>query len=318
MTAGDDSQTLVVSQSDAGGRLDSFLASNLANLSRTRIQRFIDDGDILVNDRSAKPGYRLREADRIDIDIPPPPPVEVTPEPIPIKVVYEDSSIIVVDKPAGLVVHPGAGNESGTLVNGLVFHFNELSGTAGQIRPGIVHRLDKDTSGLLVIAKNDVAHERLSEQFHDRRVHKIYKALAYGSLPAASGEIDARIGRSPGNRTRMAVATGSAGRAAHTSYEAVGRYNAFTLLKVRITTGRTHQIRVHLAHIGHPVVGDATYGAGRENTVREPGLKRKIKDLGRQFLHSGELGFTHPESGQELLFTSALPDELERFLTDVS
>jgi 23S rRNA pseudouridine1911/1915/1917 synthase len=318
MTIADDSQILIVSEPAAGGRLDSYLASNLSNLSRTRIQRSIEDGDILVNDRPAKPGYRLRESDRIEIDIAPPPPLEVAPEPIPITVVYEDSSIIVVDKPAGLVVHPGAGNESGTLVNALVFHFNELSGTAGQIRPGIVHRLDKDTSGLLVIAKNDVAHERLSEQFHDRRVHKIYNALAYGTLPALTGEIDARIGRSPGNRTRMAVATGTAGRAAHTKYEVVTRYTNFTLLKVRITTGRTHQIRVHLAHIGHPVVGDATYGAGRENTIRDPVLKRHIKELGRQFLHSVELGFTHPESGQELHFTSALPAELERFLAEAS
>jgi len=227
-------------------------------------------------------------------------------------------------------VHPGAGNPSGTLANALVYHFNELpyfqrredqtehagfdNGTAPAIRPGIVHRIDKETSGLLVVAKNDLAHERLSEQFSDRQVHKQYIALVYGKLSVTRGEVQARIGRSSHNRTRMAVLRGSAGRPAHTVFEVASRFQEFTLLDVLIKTGRTHQIRVHLAHIGHPVVGDTTYGGGREKAIRDATTRKEIQGMGRHFLHSAELAFKHPRSGDLLRFTSELPSELRAFL----
>ena len=310
-------QLLTVGDEAAGARLDAFVAGRLGDVSRTRVQRAIEGGDVLVNERAAKSSYRVRAGDRVEIDLPEPPPVELQPEPIPLNIVYEDDDLVVVDKTAGLVVHPGAGQESGTLANALVYHFNELSGSAGRVRPGIVHRIDKETSGLLVVAKNDAAHERLSEQFHDREVFKLYVALVYGRVSQSQGEIEARLGRSPHNRTRMAVLRGGAGRAAHTIFEVADRYTEFTLLKAQIKTGRTHQIRVHMAHIGHPVVGDATYGGGRDNSVRDPLVKRDIRALGRHFLHSAQLAFAHPRSGERLDFSSPLPPELLRFLASL-
>jgi 23S rRNA pseudouridine1911/1915/1917 synthase len=309
-----EAQLLTISEEAAGARLDSFLASRIHEVSRTRIQRAIEDGDILVNERATKPGYRLRSGDRIEIDLPEPPPVTLAPEAIHLDIIYEDDDLIVVDKPAGMVVHPGAGIESGTLANALVYHFNTLSDVAGRIRPGIVHRIDKETSGLLVVAKNDVTHERLSDQFRDRQVFKMYVALVYGRVSESVGEIEARIGRSSHNRTRMSVLRGGAGRAAHTIFEVAQRYNEFTLLKVQIKTGRTHQIRVHLAHIGHPVAGDSTYGGGRENSIRNTTIKRETIALGRQFLHSAQLGFKHPRTSKPLEFVSQLPPELKNFL----
>jgi 23S rRNA pseudouridine1911/1915/1917 synthase len=309
-----DAQLLSINEESSGARLDSFLAARIAEISRTRLARAIEDGDILVNERPVKPSYRLRAGDQIEIDLPEPPPVELLAEPIPLNIVYEDDDLIVVDKPAGMVTHPGAGAQSGTLANALVYHFNTLSATAGRIRPGIVHRIDKDTSGLLVAAKNDLAHERLSDQFRDRLVFKIYTALVYGRMSKDRGEIEARIGRSSHNRTRMAVVGGGAGRAAHTIFETARRFTDFTLLKVQIKTGRTHQIRVHLAHINHPVVGDSAYGGGRENMVQDTTIKRAIAALGRQFLHSSELAFNHPRTGLRQQFSSPLPPELAGFL----
>jgi 23S rRNA pseudouridine1911/1915/1917 synthase len=312
-----DSQLLRANAETAGLRLDSFLASHLEEISRTRIQRAIADGDVLVNEHVVKPSYRLRDGDQVEIDLPEPPPVELIPEPIPLNIAYEDDDLIVVNKPAGMVVHPGAGVESGTLAHALVYHFNSLSGAAGRTRPGIVHRLDKETSGLLVVAKNDVSHVRLSDQFRDRHVFKLYVAFVYGRVSKERGEIEARIGRSPHNRTRMSVLRGGAGRTAHTIFEVAKRNQDFTLLNVQIKTGRTHQIRVHLAHIGHPVVGDATYGGGRENSIRDVAIKRAVQSLGRQFLHSAELAFNHPRSGERLEFKAPLPDELAAFLAGV-
>ena len=309
-----ESQLLTVSVEAAGLRLDSFVASHLKETSRTRAQRAIVDGDILVNERVVKPSYRLRDGDQVEIDLPEPPPVELIPEPIALSIVYEDDDLIVVNKPAGMVVHPGAGIDTGTLAHGLVYHFNSLSGVAGRTRPGIVHRLDKETSGLLVVAKNDVAHERLSDQFRDRRVFKAYVALVYGRVSRERGEIEARIGRSLRNRMRMAVLRGDAGRSAHTIFEVSERYQEFTLLRVQLKTGRTHQIRVHLAHIGHPVVGDGTYGGGRETTIRSAPIKRAVQGLGRHFLHSSELAFNHPRTGERQEFIAPLPGELTAFL----
>jgi len=299
----------------SGTRLDAFLSSQFTDISRTRIQRAIEDGDILVNDRAVKPSYKLRADDKIEIDLPEPPPVDLLPEPLPLDIIYEDDALIVVNKPAGMVVHPGAGLDSGTLANALVYHFNELSGTAGRMRPGIVHRLDKETSGLLVVAKNDLAHMKLSEQFHDRNVFKMYVALVYGRVSQSIGDIEANIGRSPHNRTRMAVLKGGAGRYAHTIFQVEDRYQEFSLLRVQIKTGRTHQIRVHLAHIGHPVVGDTVYGQGRENSVRDPLMRKEIRLLDRHFLHAAQLEFLHPVTGEIKKFEAPMPAELTSFLS---
>ena len=308
-------QQFTAKESETGKRLDAFLAAQLAAVSRTRLQRAIEDGDVLVNEHTVKPSYKLRTGDQIDIDIPEPPPVELLAEPIPLTILHEDEDLIVIDKPAGQVVHPGAGITSGTLANALVYHFNELSETAGRIRPGIVHRIDKETSGLLVVAKNDMAHMKLSEQFHDRKVFKMYVALVYGRLSQNLGDIEANIGRSPHQRMKMAVLRGGAGRFAHTIFQVVERHSEFSLLKVQIKTGRTHQIRVHLAHIGHPVVGDVLYGQGRENTVRNPVMKREMRLLNRHFLHAAQLEFAHPRTGDLLKFELPLPAELSGFLT---
>ena len=313
-----DIQLITVEDQAAGARLDSLLVSHLTDISRTRIQHAIQDGDILVNQRVSKPGYKLRRGDQIEIELPEPPPVELIPEAIPLNIIYEDDDLIIVDKPAGMVVHPGAGIDSGTLANALAYHFNTLSKTAGTVRPGIVHRLDKDTSGLLIVAKNDLAHQRLSDQFRERSVFKLYIALVHGRTAKDSGEIEARIGRGAHNRTRMAVLKGVAGRPAHTIYEVAHRYPDFTLLKVQIKTGRTHQIRVHLAYIGHPVVGDASYGSGRDYSIRDAAIKHAVHLLGRQFLHSTELSFSHPRTRERLRFTSPIPQVLEELLSQLS
>jgi 23S rRNA pseudouridine1911/1915/1917 synthase len=309
-----EAELLLLDDDAVGTRLDSFLASRIEAISRTRLQRAIEDGDVLVNNRIVKASYRLRAADQIEIDLPEPGPVEILAEPIPLKIVYEDSDLVVVDKPAGIVVHPGAGIESGTLANALVFHFNELSGVAGRIRPGIVHRIDRETSGLLVVAKNDQAHEKLSDQFRDRSIFKMYVALVYGQMSRERGEVEANIGRSPNNRTRMAVLKGGAGRPARTLFQVDKRFQELTLLSVEIKSGRTHQIRVHLSHIGYPVVGDIAYGQGRENTVQDVMTRQGIKSLGRHFLHSSRLAFEHPTSHERMEFSSPLPPELESML----
>lgn len=305
-----DAAFLTAGREVAGARLDSFLASRLADVSRTRLQRAIENGDVLVNNRQVKASYRLRPGDRVEIEIPEPPALELEPEAIELTVVYEDADLIVIDKPAGMVVHPGAGVRSGTLANGLAYHFTNLSGAGGHARPGIVHRLDKETSGLLVVAKNDLAHERISEQFRRRVVTKVYCALVHGRMSRNEGEINAGIGRSTRNRTRMAVMRGGAGREAVTSFKVRERYAEFTLLEVRPKTGRTHQIRLHMAHIGHPVVGDATYGEGRAGTIRDPRSRKAVQNLGRHFLHAVGLSFVHPVTGRPLGFTSPLPAEL--------
>ena len=310
--------TFAVTEESTGARLDVFLVSVLAGQSRSHIQRLIKDGHVQVDGREAKPNLTVKTGQAVAVDIPDLIDPAPAPEALPLPIVYQDRDLIVVDKPAGMVVHPGAGIESGTLANALVHHFNVLSSVAGSIRPGIVHRLDKDTSGLLVVAKNDLAHQRLSDQFRERQVYKLYVALVYGRLSNERGEIEARIGRGTHNRTRMAVLKGGAGRPAHTIYEVAHRYQDFTLLKVQIKTGRTHQIRVHLAHIGHPVAGDASYGSGRINSLGNVTIKRAVQALGRHFLHSTELAFNHPRSGERLEFTSPLPLELEALLAKLN
>ena len=297
----------------AGVRLDAFLALQIEGWSRARLQRLIENEDVLVNGKVAKPSYKLREADEIEVELVAPPTDVFTPENIPLDIVYEDDTLVVVNKPAGLVVHPAAGTPSGTLANALAYHFQQLPGTS--VRPGIVHRLDRDTSGLLVVAKTETALENLSDQFRDRSVYKLYVALVHGRVVSNTGKIDQPLARDPANRTRMAVVRG--GRNALTLYRVRRSFDRFTLLDVELKTGRTHQIRVHLAWIKHPVVGDETYGGGRDNTIPDPRLRARIRALNRHFLHAEKLGFKHPQTGEFVKFESPLPPELEDVLTQI-
>jgi 23S rRNA pseudouridine1911/1915/1917 synthase len=304
----------VVDESHAGERLDAFLASQIEGWSRARLQRLIENEDVLVNGKVAKPSYKLREADEIEVDLVAPPTDVFTPENIPLAIVYEDDALVVVNKQAGLVVHPAAGTPSGTLANALAYHFQQLPGTS--VRPGIVHRLDRDTSGLLVVAKTETALENLSDQFRDRSVYKSYVALVHGRVLSNTGKIDQPLARDRSNRTRMAVVRG--GRNALTLYRVRQTFDRFTLLDVELKTGRTHQIRVHLAWIKHPVVGDETYGGGRDNTIQDPRLRAGIRALNRHFLHAEKLGFKHPKTGEFVKFESPLPPELKDVLTRIN
>jgi 23S rRNA pseudouridine1911/1915/1917 synthase len=304
--------TFRASELDGDTRLDAFLSKQINNWSRSRLQRLIEDGDVLVNGRTVKPAYKLRAEDEIEVELTPPPSTAFTPEDIPLEIIFEDDDLIVVNKPAGLVVHPAAGAQSGTLANALAYHFQQLSTNAGAARPGIVHRLDKDTSGLLVVAKNEATHEDLADQFRAREVFKSYLALVHGVVQAESGTIDQPLARDPRHRTRMAVVRG--GRLALSSYRVRQRFERFTLLDVEIKTGRTHQIRVHLAWLKHPVVADTAYGEGRDNSVQNVKVRAAIRKLGRQFLHAEQLAFRHPRTNQELRFTAPLPSELHECL----
>jgi len=310
-------RTLSVEASEAGQRLDVYLARALAALSRTRLQTLIEEQAVLVNERPTKPSYKVRAGDRIEIELPPPPALDLRPEPIPLAIVYEDDDLLVVEKPAGMVVHPGAGVSSGTLAHALCFHFQRLSTHGGALRPGIVHRLDRETSGLLVVAKNERAHEALAEQFARREVQKFYRALVIGRVAQREGRIAAPIGRHPVHRTRMAVRPPGQGREALTLYRVLEWIGDFSLLDVELKTGRTHQIRVHLASVGHPVVGDAVYGRALWTKVRDRALRQAMAQLGRHFLHAYRLCFRHPRSGEPMDFTSPLPEDLSAFLTAV-
>ncbi|WP_072394640.1 RluA family pseudouridine synthase [Hyphomicrobium sp. CS1GBMeth3] len=316
---------LTVSPPDAGQRLDRFLTANLRGLSRARIQVLIRQGQVQgPAGPLADAGSKVTADQRIRITIPPPQPAEPAGEALPLTVVYEDKHLIVIDKPAGLVVHPAAGHAQGTLVNALIAHCgDELSGIGGVKRPGIVHRLDKDTSGLLVVAKSDAAHQGLAEQFAshgaDGRLVRTYEALVWGVPARRSGAIDADLGRSQTNRTRMAVVRGDQGRRAVTHFEVAETFSGpdgkplASRLRLALETGRTHQIRVHLAHIGHPVMGDPIYGAGFKSSARRLPEKaaKALENLGRQALHAVELGFEHPITGRALHFTSPRPPDME-------
>lgn len=303
---------LHVEEADVGGRLDAYLAARIDAWSRARIQRLVEDGDVLVNGRVVKSSYKLRAGDCLEVELARPTGANFSPEPIPIELVYEDEELVVVNKPAGLVVHPGAGVASGTLANALAYHFEQLSGRAGAMRPGIVHRLDKDTSGLIVVAKTEDAHEKLADQFREREVFKSYVALTHGRLTEDAGRIEQPLARDPRHRTRMAVVRG--GRTALSLYRVRRRFDRFTLLDVEIKTGRTHQIRVHLQWLRHPVVGDETYGGGRDKTIPDVRARAAINKLGRIFLHAEKLGFRHPRSLEAMRFTAPLPAELTGLL----
>jgi len=284
-----------------GVRFDKYVAENCPELSRTHAQKLIADGHVTVNDVVARAGLKLSTGDRITVSIPPEEPGTLLPESIPFGILYEDGDVLVIDKPAGLSVHPAPGHPGHTLVNGLLAYLSTLPDTGDALRPGIVHRLDMDTSGVMLVAKNRVAHAHLAEQFKSRSVAKVYLALVRGRLSPENGAIEAPIGRDPRNRKRMAVVTEHRGRPARTGYHVVRYTDSYTLLEVTPETGRTHQIRVHLAAIGHPVVGDTTYG------VSSPYLSR-------QFLHSSRLGFCLPATGEHVEFESELPADLEQAL----
>ena len=306
--------SLEVSEADAGARLDAYLAAHIDGWSRARLQRLIEAGDVLVNSKLAKASYKVSATDEIEVELAPPPESNFTPENIPLEILFEDDHVIVINKPAGLVVHPAAGVHSGTLANALAYHFQQLA-NAGSIRPGIVHRLDKDTSGLLVAAKTESAHENLGDQFRAREVFKSYVALVYGVVEQESGRIEQPIARDPRNRTRMAIVPG--GRGALSLYKIRRSYDAFTLLDIELKTGRTHQIRVHLAWLKHPVVADELYGGGRYNSVRDVQLRARIRRLKRQFLHAEQLSFRHPQTGEQMKFVAPLPADLTQLLAAI-
>jgi 23S rRNA pseudouridine1911/1915/1917 synthase len=300
--------TFQVSESDADTRLDAYLAAHIQGWSRSRLQRLIDEEDVLVNGHTAKASYKVSANDEIEVELTPSAVSNFTPENIPLDIVFEDDDLIVINKPAGLVVHPAAGIQSGTLANALAYHFQQLSTRAGAIRPGIVHRLDKDTSGLLVAAKTESSHENLADQFRAREVFKSYVALVYGVVKQREGRIEQPIARDPRNRTRMAIVAG--GRGALSLYKVRRSYGSFTLLDVEIKTGRTHQIRVHLSWLKHPVVGDELYAGGRDNNLQDVRLRAQIRKLNRQFLHAEQLRFSHPKTGAQMEFVAPLPTQL--------
>lgn len=285
----------VISAEQAGVRLDQFLAASLPSLSRARIQALTKDGHVTLNGAAPKPSAKLHPGDTISLHEPPPTPTATRPEAIALDVLFEDQDLIVINKPAGMVVHPAAGHWEGTLVNALLHHCPALSGIGGEQRPGIVHRLDKETSGCLVAAKNDAAHRGLARQFAGREVTKIYLALVGGRLPHASGEIDAAIGRHPVNRKKMTVVGEGRGRTARTSYRVLRELGEATLVECTLHTGRTHQIRVHLQHLGHPLLGDEVYG--------------RRGNYARQMLHAWQLGFAHPVRGEPMRFESPMPQD---------
>jgi 23S rRNA pseudouridine1911/1915/1917 synthase len=303
------SLVFVPAPEDQGKRLDSFLAEKIENWSRSRLQKLIEEGDVLVGNKAVKSSYKINSSDEIEVELTVVPADSFTPENIPLDIVYEDADIAVINKPAGMVVHPGAGTSGGTLANAIAWHFTfQIPDAKFQDRVGIVHRLDKDTSGLIVVAKNETAHENLSAQFACRAVFKSYLALVHGQVLAGSGTIDAALARDRGNRLRMAVVR--SGRNALSLWRVRERFEKFTLLEVEIKTGRTHQIRVHLAHIKHPVVGDELYNGGRDNSISDLKIRKAVSGLGRFFLHAERLEFAHPRTNEAMNFSAPLPAEL--------
>jgi 23S rRNA pseudouridine1911/1915/1917 synthase len=306
-------RVVAVPEDDDGLRLDRFLVSVLADQSRSRIQRLIRDGYVQVGGRPAKANQPVKTGQQVRIEEPEPIDADPGPEDLPLSIVYQDADLIVVDKPAGMVVHPAAGHAGGTLVNALLHHVDDLSGIGGEKRPGIVHRLDRGTSGLMVVAKHDRAHEELARQFRDREIDKEYDALVWGEVQAGR-RIDAPIGRDPGNRKKMSARARRSREAVTRIVRAEHLGRALTLARVAILTGRTHQIRVHLSAIGHPIVGDALYGGVHR---RVPGNLRAVARLERPFLHAARLVFKHPTDQRRMAFESKLPEDLQRVLNQL-
>ncbi len=296
-----DNNIFIIDEGTRGSRIDSFLSKELPDLSRSFIQKAIEDGQVLINDKQVSKNYKLRLSDKVLLDIAKPTPIDAVPCEMDIDIVYEDEYIAVINKEKGIVVHPAPGNYDNTLVNGLLFRLKDsLSGIGGKLRPGIVHRIDKDTSGLLVIAKNDMAHLSLSAQLKEHTASRVYDAVVLGRVKADSGTIDKPLARDKKNRVKIAVAAD--GKRAVTHYEVVKRYQRYTHIRCALETGRTHQIRVHFASLGHPLAGDALYGA--------PQMKR----LAGQCLHASKLVLTHPKTGEEVMFETDLPAYFTDFL----
>jgi len=304
----------------AGERLDTFVAARVPDLSRSAVGRLIDEGRVTVGGLRAKASYKVRPGDEIVVEIPPPAPTEIAPEEIPLDIVYEDQDIVVVNKPRGMTTHPAPGAPAGTLVNALLARTPDLSGIGGVQRPGIVHRLDKNTSGLIVVAKNDAAHKSLQSQIQRRTAGRRYLALVWGNTRFEKAVVDAPIGRHPVDRKKMAVVTeGLRARPAVTDLSVVERLNGFTLLEASLRTGRTHQVRVHCAYIGHPVVGDAVYGGkrqlpGRFSSRQRAEFGRLLGALGGQALHAYRLSFDHPRTGRRMEFEAPLPDDMRNLI----
>jgi 23S rRNA pseudouridine1911/1915/1917 synthase len=304
---------LRVTGEDAGERLDRYLVAQLPELSRTRIQELISEERVLVAGHPARASHRVAEGESVQIEVLSRPPLAAEAEDIPIELLYEDEDIVVVNKPAGMIVHSGAGQSRGTLVNALLHRLGTLSTTAGPSRPGIVHRLDRGTSGTLVVARNDAAHRSLSEQFGAREVEKVYVTLVHGRMTEDSGSITLPVARDLLRRTRMTTKRRE-GREARTDWRVIARVGQFTLLEIQLHTGRTHQIRVHLSAVGHPVVGDAVYGAPREPIVQG----KKLSKLERPFLHAARIGFMHPTSGKRVTFRAPLDPGLRTYLAEIA
>jgi 23S rRNA pseudouridine1911/1915/1917 synthase len=307
-----DNHEFTVLPHEVGLRLDIFLSGKDLDLSRSQIKRMVGEDLVRINHVRTKVGYRLREGDVVCLQRQKPRIDCVLPQDIPLNIIYEDPYILVIDKPAGMVVHPATGNRQGTLVNTLLFHCRDLSGIGGVLRPGIVHRLDKHTSGLLLVAKSDAAHRGLALQFKQHQVRKIYNALVYGDPKEEEGIIDEPVGRHPTDRKKMSTKS-RRGKDAVTCWRVLERYGIATLLEVDLKTGRTHQIRVHLTAAGYPLVGDNVYGSlKRANAVTHPLLRSKLKEMNRQALHAGQISFSHPVTGETLSFSSPLPDDMAK------
>ncbi len=312
-----DERHFVAEAAVEGLRLDRALAHLLPEHSRSAISRWIGQGLVLVNGvRQPKPSHLINAGDALDVYIPPPIDTTVQAQEIPLEVLYQDSDIAIIDKPAGMVVHPAAGHADNTLVNALLFHLSDLSGVGGELRPGIVHRLDKDTSGIMVVAKNDVAHRKLTAGWRSGNVRKEYLALVYGALSREKGVIEAAIGRDPHDRKRMALV--EHGRDSITRYKVEKRLRYISLLRCELETGRTHQIRVHLKSIGHPIVGDPLYSGPQWKGIPDRKIQKLLAAVTRQALHSTRLSFEHPRTGKALVFESALPPDLEEIVNQLS
>jgi 23S rRNA pseudouridine1911/1915/1917 synthase len=306
--------SIQISKKDQGKRLDRFLSEADLNLSRSQAKNLIEKNYVLLNQKPTKPSTHLKVGDQVSGILPKPKPLFLKPEPLPLNILYEDSSMIVIDKPSGMVVHPAYGNLSGTLVNALLYHCKDLAGINGVLRPGIVHRLDKDTSGVMVVAKDDGAFHQLTKQFKNRTVEKVYLAIAYGKFGQDEGLIDSAIGRHPSQRKRMSTRT-KKGRMAITRWKLIESLNGFTFLEIFPQTGRTHQIRVHLSSIGHPLLGDPLYGRkGRPGTTHDPVLRECVKRMNRQALHAQRLSFNHPQTGEKVEFISPIPQDMKEVL----
>ncbi|MCX5886591.1 MAG: RluA family pseudouridine synthase [Proteobacteria bacterium] len=295
-------------------RLDAYLAENMPSLSRSQVKKIIEGGFVTVNNCAPKVAQKLKENDTVQVSLPAPKPLETKPENIPLNVLHEDEDIIVINKPAGMVVHPAPGNYAGTLVNALLYHCPSLTGIGGVIRPGIVHRLDKGTSGTLVVAKNDLSHQTLSSQFKKHTIFRLYHCLVYGTMESDQGIVALPIGRDISHRKKMSVRT-KKGRESVTNWKMLKGYRDFSWLEIKPETGRTHQIRVHLSGIGHPVVGDPVYGGvSRLANLKDKSLMESIKKLNRPILHASVLGFHHPRTKEYLEFTAPLPTEIQEIL----